>query len=171
MAKTKEALRAEVSKVCRTYCLQVWNETFNQVGTEASSVLRKAKSVYYPQAIRSSSSSSSKADTPPEVANPEKSSLKKVPPTSGSPSKVAEQLELNETKTEVTKEVAPDATKPPAAPQDPTKDKEVSIMEIVLASLPIPTKSDPKGADQGSSEAAVQQSKAPPQGKIIIKKK
>ena len=71
----------------------------------------------------------------------------------------------------MTKEVAPDATKPPTTLQDPTKDKKASRMEIVLASLPIPAKCDPKGADQGSLEAAVQQSKAPPQGKIIIKRK
>ena len=59
----------------------------------------------------------------------------------------------------------------PAAPQDPAKDKEAPRMKIVLASLPIPTKGDPIGTDQGSSEATIQQSKAPPQGEIVIKKK
>ena len=44
-------------------------------------------------------------------------------------------------------------------------------MEIVLASLPISAKGDSKGADQGSSEDATQQTKAPPLGKIVIKKK
>ena len=44
-------------------------------------------------------------------------------------------------------------------------------MEIVLATLPIPAKGDLKGTDQRSSEATTQQSKAPPQGKIVIKKK
>ena len=44
-------------------------------------------------------------------------------------------------------------------------------MEIVLATLPLPAKGDPKGIDQGSLEAAVPQSKAPPLGKIVIKKK
>ena len=73
--------------------------------------------------------------------------------------------------TEVIKGVAPDATKPPTAPQDPAKDKEAPRMKIVLASLPIPTKGDPIGTDQGSSEATIQQSKAPPQGEIVIKKK
>ena len=78
---------------------------------------------------------------------------------------------MNEKEPEVTKEVAPDATKPPAAPQDSSKDKEASRMEIILASLLIPAKSDFKGANQGSSEVAVQQSKVPPQGKIVIRKK
>ena len=48
VAETEEALRAEVSRVCRVYCLQVWNETFNLARVEASSALRRAKNVYYP---------------------------------------------------------------------------------------------------------------------------
>ena len=52
VAETKEALNAEISKVCIFYYLQVWNEAFNQVGVEASSALRRAESVYYSPAIR-----------------------------------------------------------------------------------------------------------------------
>lgn len=29
VAETEEVLKAEVSKVCRNFCLQVWNETLN----------------------------------------------------------------------------------------------------------------------------------------------
>ena len=89
------------------------------------------------------------------MADLEKSSPKKVPPPSGSPLKVSEQPGVNERETEMTKELALDTTKPLAAPQDPTKDKKVSRMEIFLASLPILAKGDPKGVEQGSSEAAV----------------
>ena len=71
----------------------------------------------------------------------------------------------------MTKEVTLDATVPPTTPQDPSKDKEDTIMEIVLASLPIPAKGDSKGPNQGSLEVAAQHTKAPPPGKIIIKKK
>ena len=39
MAEIEEALKAEVSEVCRNYYLRVWNEAFNQVGVEASSTL------------------------------------------------------------------------------------------------------------------------------------
>ena len=112
MAKIEDALRAEVSRVCRNYYLQVWNEALNQTRVEASSVLRKAKSVYYPPAIRASSSSSSKANTPPEVANPKKSSPNEVPPSSGSPPKVIEQPRVNGKDVEVIKGVSPNATKP-----------------------------------------------------------
>ena len=59
VAETEEALRVEVSKVCRKYCLQVWNEALNQVGIEASSIFRRAKNVYYPPAIRASGPPSS----------------------------------------------------------------------------------------------------------------
>ena len=44
-------------------------------------------------------------------------------------------------------------------------------MEIVLATLPLLAKGDPKGKDQGSLEVVVSQSKAPPKEKIVIKKK
>ena len=48
MAETEEALRAKVSGIYRNYYSQVWNEALNQAGVEASSVLRKTESVYYP---------------------------------------------------------------------------------------------------------------------------
>ena len=107
MAETEEALRAEVSRVCRNYCLQVWNEALNQVGVE---------SVYYSLAIRASSSSSSKADTPLEVGDLEKNSPNKVPSSSGNPPKVVEQPGENGKEIEMTKGVAPNATKPLVAP-------------------------------------------------------
>ena len=81
--KTKEALRAEVLGVCRIYCAQVWDETLNQAGVEDSSMLRKAENVYYPPAIRASSSNS-KTVALPEVADTEKYSPSKVQPPPGS---------------------------------------------------------------------------------------
>ena len=90
VAETEEALRAEVSGVCRKYCLQVWNEALNQTRVEASSALRGAKSVYYPPAIHASGSASSKVDTSFEVAELRKGSPAKVPPSSDSPSKEAQ---------------------------------------------------------------------------------
>ena len=64
VAKTEKALKVEVSKVCRSYCLQIWNETFNQAGVEAFFALRSVESIYYPPAIHASSSASSKAQKP-----------------------------------------------------------------------------------------------------------
>ena len=116
MAETEEALKAEVSRVCRNYCLQLWNEALNQVGVKASSILRKAESVYYSLAIRASSLSSFKADTPLEVGDLEKNSPNKVPSSSGNPPKVVEQPGVNGKEIEMTKGVAPNATKPLVAP-------------------------------------------------------
>ena len=48
VVEIKEALRAEVPRVCRTYCSQTWYEALNRAGVEASSPLRKAKNIYYP---------------------------------------------------------------------------------------------------------------------------
>ena len=76
---------------------------------------------------------------------------------------------MKEKDAEVTKGVAPYATKPPATSQDFTKDKEAPRIKIVLASLPISIKGDPNGTNQGSSEAAISQSKALLQGKFVIK--
>ena len=62
VVETEDALRFEVLAVCRTCCALVWDEALNQAGVEASSVLKKAKSVYYPPAIRLSSRLDSKVD-------------------------------------------------------------------------------------------------------------
>ena len=52
--------------------------------------------------------------------------------------------------------MSPDATKPPAAPQDLSQEKEVpSKMEIILATLPMPTKRDFKGKGPESLEVAL----------------
>ena len=165
----EDALRAEVPGVCKLYYAQVCDETLNQAGVEASSALRKAENVYYPEAICPPSSNNSKAYTPSKVANLEKNGSKKALPSSGNPSKVAEQPSVNEKEAEVTKGVPADVIKPSAVPKDPTKDNEASKMEIVLATLPIPAKGNPKGTNQGSSDAVAQQPKAPPYGKIVIK--
>ena len=102
--------------MCRSYYLQVWNEAFNQARVEASSTLRKAKSVYYPPAIRASSSSGSKVDTVFEEVGIGKDSLAKAFLSSGSPSKEVEQPEVAKKETNTTKEVASDVTKPSATP-------------------------------------------------------
>ena len=68
--------------------------------------------------------------------------------------------------------MAPDATKPPTTPPDPTKDKEAPRMEIIMAALPLPVKGDLESKDSEASKAAsTQPIKAPPKEKIVIKKK
>ena len=61
VAETHATLKAQVPKVCRLYCSQVWNEALKQAGVEASSDLWKAERMYYPPAIREDAPSSSEA--------------------------------------------------------------------------------------------------------------
>ena len=78
-----------------------------------------------------------------------KDSPAKVPVSSNSPSKEAQQLGVTEKETNTTKGVAPDAIKPPVAPQDLPKENEVPPkMEIVLTTLPVPAKGNLKGKAQ-----------------------
>ena len=127
MVEIEEALKVEVSEIRRNYCLQVWNEALNQAKVEASSALRRAKSVHYPPAIRAPGSASFKANTAPKVAELGKDSPAKVPFSIEHPSKEVEQLEVVEKEADTTKGVALNAIKPLAAPQDQTQKKEVPL--------------------------------------------
>ena len=75
VVKTEEALRAEISGVCRTYYLQVWNNALNLAGVEASSALRRIENVYYPPVIRTPDSSISQDDAAPK----DPSSIQEIP--------------------------------------------------------------------------------------------
>ena len=66
VAKIEDTLRADVLAVRKTYYALVWDEALNQAEVEASSMLRKAESIYYPPAICPHSSSNSTAN-PPKV--------------------------------------------------------------------------------------------------------
>ena len=90
------------------------------------------------------------------MAKLEKGSSAKVPPSFDSPSEEAQQHRVAEKGADANKGVASNATKPPAVPQDPPKEKNMpSIMEIVLVTLPLPTKGDLKSEDSGSLEVAL----------------
>ena len=59
VTETQATLKAQVLKVCRLYCSQVWNEALKQAGVEASSDLWKVEHVYYPPTIKEAAPSSS----------------------------------------------------------------------------------------------------------------
>ena len=128
--------------------------------------------MYYPPAIQASGSSSPKADTASKEADTEKESPAKALPLVQSSSKEAELPEGAEKLAEVTKEVAHDAILPPTDPKDPSKENEAPHnMEIVLPTLPILTKEDPKGKGLASSTAATTQLGKTPKDKLVIKMK
>ena len=124
----------------------MWNKALNQAGVENSSAWRKAENVYYPLAIWASSPSSSKADTVPKDLGCNKGISNKALSSSNDPPKDAEQVRAAEKENNTTKGVVLEATKPPIAPKDFSKDKGAfQSLEIVLAILPTHTKEDPKG--------------------------
>ena len=59
VAETQASLKAQIPRVCRLYCSQVWDETLKRAGVEASSDLWKAESIFYPSVIRETASASS----------------------------------------------------------------------------------------------------------------
>jgi len=172
VVETKEALRAEVLETCKFYCFQVWNEALDQAGVEAFSALRRAENVYHPSAIRVLGSSGSKADSVSKEANEGKESPTKALPTANISPEAAKQSKDAKMVADTTKEVAHDAHLPPAAPKDPFKEKEASHnMEIVLATLPIPSKEDLKGEGPTSTTTASTQPPKTQKDKLVIKMK
>ena len=73
VAETEAALKAQVPRVCRLYCSQVWNEALKRAGVDALSDLWKAEFMFYPPAIREDATPSSKVQDAlegVEVASP-----------------------------------------------------------------------------------------------------
>ena len=68
VAETQASLKAQIPRVCRLYCSQVWDEALKRARVVASSDLWKAESVFYPPAIRETASASSKTMSVPKEA-------------------------------------------------------------------------------------------------------
>ena len=85
---------------------------------------------------------------------------------------MAEQADQADKVKEVSKEVATEITKPSDVPKDSSKEGVgPQSMELVLATLPIPAKEDPKGKDTTSSAATTTQPTKTPKDKFVIKMK
>ena len=52
VAETEDAIRVEVSAVCRAYYTQTWEEALNRAGIDTSSKLRKPKNIIFPLALQ-----------------------------------------------------------------------------------------------------------------------
>ena len=61
VAETQAILKAQIPRVCRLYCSQVWEEALKRAGVNASSDLWKAENIFYPTAIREATPTSSTA--------------------------------------------------------------------------------------------------------------
>ena len=126
VAKTEENLRAQVSGICRGYCLKVWNEALNQAKVDASSTLRREKNFFYPLAILALGPSSSKAESAPKDPDLSKDASASALPSSTFPSKEVGLVGATKKEKDTTKEVVPEPTKLPPSPKEPSKEKGVS---------------------------------------------
>lgn len=63
----KDALKAQVTRVCRGHSFQVWNEALNLAGMDASLNLRKTKNIFYPPALRIATLLASQETTTPKA--------------------------------------------------------------------------------------------------------
>ena len=105
--------------------------------------------------IRPSSSSNSKVDPASSEVGEIQGNPPKAPPTPNTSSKVAEQVEDTTKIGDVNKEVVQGADLPLIALKDLSKEKKTSQnMELVLATLSIPSKKDLKDKTQVSTTAA-----------------
>ena len=85
---------------------------------------------------------------------------------------MVEQADSTDKEKEVSNEVAPEMIKPSDVPKDSSKEGVGSQnIELVLATLPIPAKEDPKGKGLTSSAVATTQPTKTPKDKLVIKMK
>ena len=63
MEDTEKMLAKEVAEVCRDYCTETWAEALNRARVPVDSELRKAESVFFPEAIKEAPT-----DLPPTIA-------------------------------------------------------------------------------------------------------
>lgn len=144
--ETEENLRAQVIGVCRSYCLQVWNEALNQAWVDAFFILKKVENVFYPPALRVVGSFSSRTNIAPKAPEPSKTTSTNAVPTPTVPSKVVDRASAVEKDKEPTMEIALKLAKLPPVPKDSSKEKGASQGQVlVLATLPFTNKEDPKG--------------------------
>ena len=97
VVETQATLKAQVPRVCRLYCSQVWNEALKQARVETSSDLRKVENVYYPPAIRETAPASSEADVTPEEAKAARPKATLAITTHNEPAKEGELPQATET--------------------------------------------------------------------------
>ena len=126
MKETDKNLRAQVTRVCRGYCLQVWNEALNQVGVDAFSTLKRAENVYYPLALCVASPSISQADTAPKALEPSKAAPANALPAPTVPSKEADQAGAVDKDNELTKDKVPKKELAKEPVKDSSKEKGAS---------------------------------------------
>lgn len=149
--ETEEALRAQVTRVCRGYCLQVWTQALNLAEVGASSRLRKTENIFYPPALRITAPSSSRANTTHTDTLLATSETSKEPDRAGTKGK----------EKEATKEKVLEPAKLLPLPKETSKEKEATQGKMLeQAKLPSTTQEVPK--EKGVAHSKVSESSAQP---------
>ena len=147
VAETQAILKAQIPRVCRFYCSQVWEEALKRAGVNASSDLWRAENIFYPTAIREATSSSSAAmGDQPEEGVTQSENLQ----VGGSPGKTLKEGELPdviEISQHMDPEVPKEVTEPVIGTQMPNAEERAILAQppqaIPLAAVPKSTDTDP----------------------------
>ena len=140
MAKIEDALRAEVSAVCRAYCAQTWEKALNRAGIDASSELRRPKNIFFPPAIRVPNQ---KEAAPPVIPLAEDAQPQNPPPPSQQ-----EQAKEAEIQKGTSSDKVAEALQPGAAFESFEKDLASTTLLVGEAFKEKDKKVPPKAADK-----------------------
>ena len=151
VAETEDALRAEVPAVCHAYYAQTWEEALNQAGVEASSELRRPKSIIFPLALQIPR----QTETAPLAPQPITEAPPQHPPSTAQP----EQGKEKEIQKGPSSDKVTEAPKPGTASQD---------FEKQLALVTLPAQESLKGKEKEITPEAANQA---PKPKLQIKLK
>ena len=140
MAKIEDALRAEVSAVCRAYCAQTWEKALNRAGIDASSELRRPKNIFFPPAIRVPNQ---KEAAPPVIPLAEDAQPQNPPPPSQQEQAKEAEIQKGTSSDKVAK-----ALQPGAAFESIEKDLASTILPVGGASKEKDKEVPPEAADK-----------------------
>lgn len=149
----ENALRAQVTGLCRGYYLQVWTEALNLAGVGTSSDLRKTENIFYPPALHITAQPSSQAiiaPKAPELAHPiDASTFKATLKTSKEPSRESAKGKEKE----ATKDKVPKQSKPPPTTKKASREKKEAKNKAPEPSSQLTAKADtpPSASGQGMS--------------------
>lgn len=151
--ETEESFKAQIIEVCRGFCLQIWSESLNQAGVDASSVLRRLENTFYPLALEIVPSPSTQAALFAKASGPDQVVPASTPSITSEGLSEPSRASTKEKGKEVAKEKQPELAKPLPLSQDSAKEKGAAQGQVlVLATLPFTTKEGPQDPkDKGTT--------------------
>ena len=140
VAEIKDTLKAEVPAICRTYCIQTWEEALNRAGIDASSELRKPENIIFPLTLQIPN----QKEVAPPVSQPAEEAQPHHPPSSSQQKQDREPETLKDSSSD---KVAK-ALQPGAASQGFEKELVSTTLPVEGASKEKEKKIPPEAADK-----------------------